>query len=178
MGGIALGAAIGFALSWVHLKVDDPEVEITLTAIAAYGGYLLGESLHVSGLLTVVAAGLVLGNYGRPRGMSERTRSAVTVFWDYVAFVLNSVVFLLIGADAPWSTLVSQVWVMLGAIFAVLADSAGSVYGFLALQRSSCSSRKLRCPPIICCSECSGLVSIDLLWRPVPHGSELAVRRY
>jgi CPA1 family monovalent cation:H+ antiporter len=90
-------------------------VEIIFTAIAAYGGYLLAEELHVSGLLTVVAAGLVLGNYGRPRGMSERTQTAVSVFWDYVAFVLNSVVFLLIGISVPLTALLGRWWVVLGA---------------------------------------------------------------
>lgn len=108
VGGVALGVAIGFVFSRLTARVDDPQVEITFTAIAAYGGYLLGEYVHVSGLLTVVGAGLVLGNYGRPRGMSMKTQTAVSLFWDYVAFVLNSVIFLLIGISVPLTTLLDQ----------------------------------------------------------------------
>ena len=57
LGGIALGVAVGFAVSLLTSRVDDFQVEITLTAIAAYGGYLVGQYLQVSGILTVVAAG-------------------------------------------------------------------------------------------------------------------------
>ena len=56
VGGVAVGLAVGFALSRLTMRVDDPQVEITFTAIAAYGSYLLGEAIHVSGLLAVVAA--------------------------------------------------------------------------------------------------------------------------
>jgi len=90
LGGLGLGLAVGFAASLVTSRVDDFQVEITLTAIAAYGGYLAGEYLHVSGILTVVAAGIVVGSFGRPRGMSARTQQAIDLCWDYVAFVLNS----------------------------------------------------------------------------------------
>lgn len=172
IGGILLGLAVGFVLSRLLARVDDPQIEITLTAIAAYGGYLLGESLHVSGLLTVVAAGLVLGNYGRPRAMSERTRSAVSVFWDYVAFVLNSVVFLLIGADAPWSTLAGEGWVVLGAVGAVLAARAVSVYGLLALLRPLGRHINLRWQHLIFWSGLRGAIAIALLLSLTRTGSE------
>ncbi|MEO8744232.1 MAG: sodium:proton antiporter [Candidatus Dormiibacterota bacterium] len=171
-GGIALGLAIGFVLSRLLARIDDPQVEITITAIAAYGGYLLGESLHVSGLLTVVAAGLVLGNYGRPRAMSERTRSAVSVFWDYVAFVLNSVVFLLIGADAPWSILASQIWVVLAAFVAVLAARAVSIYGLLAVLRPFGRRVNLRWQHLIFWSGLRGAIAIALLLSLTKTGSE------
>ncbi|MDQ6885267.1 MAG: sodium:proton antiporter [Candidatus Dormibacteraeota bacterium] len=172
VGGIALGLAIGFGLSRLMARVDDPQVEITLTAIAAYGGYLLGESLHVSGLLTVVAAGLVLGNYGRPRAMSERTRSAVSVFWDYVAFVLNSVVFLLIGADVPWTTLFNQWWVVLGAVLAVLVARAVSVYGLLALLRPFGRHINLRWQHVIFWSGLRGAIAVALLLSLTQSGPE------
>ncbi len=69
---------------------DDRRLEITLTTIAAYGAYLMADSLHVSGVIAVLVAGLVLGNYGRQKGMSVSTQIAVNAFWDYMAFVANS----------------------------------------------------------------------------------------
>ena len=172
-GGVALGIAIGFVLSRLMTRIDDHQVEITVTAIAAYGGYLLGEAIHVSGLLTVVGAGLVLGNYGRPRAMSERTQSAVSVFWDYVAFVLNSVVFLLIGADVPWSAFSNQVWVILGAVLALLIARAASVYGLLALLRPLGRPINLRWQHLIVWSGLRGAIAIALLLSLGGSGGEL-----
>jgi CPA1 family monovalent cation:H+ antiporter len=133
VGGCLLGAAVGALLSLATLHIDDAQVEITLTVIAAYGGYLLAGYLHVSGILCVVFAGLVMGNFGRSRGMSERTQAAVTVFWDYVAFFLNSVVFLLIGLSVPWSLLLAHWPLSLAAAAIVLLSRAATVYPVFAL---------------------------------------------
>jgi monovalent cation:H+ antiporter, CPA1 family len=133
IGGLGLGLGVGLLLSFVTSRIDDFPVEITLTAIGAYGSYLLAESLGLSGILAVVAAGLVLGNLGRPRAMSARTREAVTLFWDYVAFLLNSVVFLLVGLDVPWSEVRGQLpGIVVAAVIALLARAV-AVYGVLGL---------------------------------------------
>lgn len=172
VGGLAVGLAIGFAMSRLTSHVDDPQVEITLTAIAAYGGYLLGEYVHVSGLLVVVAAGLVMGNYGRPRGMSERTQTAVSIFWDYVAFVLNSLVFLLIGASVPIATLAGQTGlVVLGAALVVLLARAITVYGLLGLMRPLGRGINLRWQHLVVWSGIRGAIAVALLLsltRPGP----------
>jgi monovalent cation:H+ antiporter, CPA1 family len=132
-GGIGLGLGIGLVLSFVTSRIDDFPVEITLTGIGAYGSYLLAESLHLSGILAVVAAGLVLGNLGRPRAMSARTQEAVTLFWDYIAFLLNSVVFLLVGLDVPWSEVRSLLpGIVVAALIALLARAV-AVYAVLGL---------------------------------------------
>jgi monovalent cation:H+ antiporter, CPA1 family len=135
LGGIALGVTVGFAISLVTSRVDDFQVEITLTAIAAYGGYLAGQYLQVSGILAVVAAGIVVGSFGRPRGMSARTQQAIDLFWDYVAFLLTSLAFLLIGLQVPWRSLLANAgFVALAAIIALLARAA-TVYLVLGLLR-------------------------------------------
>ena len=97
LGGAALGAALGYAGSKLTSYVDEARIEITLTTIIAYGSYLAAEHLHVSGVIATVAAGLVVGNVGVVEGMSSRTRVALVGFWEYLAFVINSLLFLLIG---------------------------------------------------------------------------------
>src|SRR5207249_1539302 len=77
IGGAALGAGIGWLASHVHFALDDHLVEITLTTVVAFGSFLAAEALHVSGVIAVVAAGLVVGNYGMPNSMSAGTRLAV-----------------------------------------------------------------------------------------------------
>ena len=101
------------AVSQISKHVDDPMIEITLTTIAAYGSFLAAEHFHYSGVIATVAAGMLCGNYGARVGMSPSTRIAVETFWEYVAFALNSIVFLLIGLEvnsAPCWPLGRRYW--------------------------------------------------------------------
>ncbi len=98
VGGTALGALLGAAATRLHQNLDDHLVEITLTTLVAFGSYLAAETLHVSGVMAVVAAGLVLGNFGQ-QAMTPGVRLAVTAFWEYAGFVVNSLIFLLVGIE-------------------------------------------------------------------------------
>jgi len=98
-GGILIGLAGGFLVSRLVRLIDEPLIETTLTIVTAYGIYLLADTLHTSGILAVIFAGLVLGSYGRLIGMSERTREDVDNFWSVVAFIANALLFLLVGAE-------------------------------------------------------------------------------
>ena len=161
-GGIGLGLGVGLLLSFVTSRIDDFPVEITLTGIGAYGSYLLAESLHLSGILAVVAAGLVLGNLGRPRAMSVRTQEAVTLFWDYVAFLLNSLVFLLVGLDVPWSEVRSQLpGIIVAALIALLARAL-AVYAVLGLLHPLPWRVSLRWQHLIVWSGLRGAIAVAL----------------
>jgi CPA1 family monovalent cation:H+ antiporter len=108
-------------------RTDDHLVEITFTTVAAYGSFLLAEHLHLSGVLATLGAGLMMGNLGPLGIITDRGREAVQAFWEYAAFVANSLVFLLIGmreADqsflAAWHSIVPALaLVTLGRAFAV-----------------------------------------------------------
>ncbi|MBN1665622.1 MAG: Na+/H+ antiporter [Anaerolineales bacterium] len=127
-GGLAIGFVLGILISNLISRVDDPLIETTLTAVLAFGSYLVAEQLHVSGVLAVVAAGLVSGNIG-PRGMSPSTRMLVFNFWEIAAFLANSFIFLLIGLQIDLLILFANWKVSLWAIAAVLAARAVSIYG-------------------------------------------------
>lgn len=128
LGGAAIGLGMGYVVSRVTQRVDDPQVEITLTTILAYGSFLIAEHFHLSGVIAVVAAGLMIGNFGAQVGMSSRTRVAVWSFWEYVGFVINSLVFLLIGIEVHVVSLLEYWQPIMLAIAAVLAGRALSVY--------------------------------------------------
>ncbi len=127
-GGLAVGLLLGIIFSQITRRIDDALIETTLTGVLAFGAYLIAEEFHVSGVLAVVAAGLVAGNVG-PRGMSPSTRVLVFNFWEIMAFLANSMVFLLIGLQIDLSLLLANWQVILWAIIAVLAARAVSVYG-------------------------------------------------
>jgi len=119
VGGIALGAIIGLLATRVHLEIDDHLVEITLTTIVAFGSYLAAETLHVSGVMAVVSAGLVVGNFGQS-AMSPSTRLAMTAYWEYAGFVVNSLIFLLIGIEVALVNWRDKIGLALGAALLVL----------------------------------------------------------
>jgi CPA1 family monovalent cation:H+ antiporter len=98
-GGTLIGLAGGFLVSRLVRLIDEPLIETTLTIVTAYGIYLLADTLHTSGILAVIFAGLVLGSYGRHIGMSEQTLEGVDNFWSVVAFIANALLFLLVGAE-------------------------------------------------------------------------------
>ena len=133
--GVAIGAAAGFAASHVIQRIDDPMIEITLTTIAAYGSFVAAEEFHASGVIATVTAGVLCGNYAAPRGMSPTTRVAVESFWEYLAFALNSLVFLLIGLEVQVSRLVAAWRPILLAFVAVTAGRAFVVFLASALLR-------------------------------------------
>lgn len=133
-GALALGAAVGVLGSTVLLRIDDALLETTITLIMAYGGFLLADQLGVSGPLETVVAGLLLGARGS-RVMSPTTRLQARATWDFLDFLANSLLFLLIGlqlhplgtASAAW--LGGRVWwPLVVAIFAVVVARAVVVW--------------------------------------------------
>lgn len=134
-GGLAIGIVLGVFASQIIGRIDDPLVETTLTTVLAYGAFLIGEhGLHVSGVLAVVAAGIVNGNTG-PRGMSPTTRVVVFNFWEYAAFLANSLIFLLIGLTIDIADLLNNLPAIGIAILAVLLARALGIYGLSIFNR-------------------------------------------
>ncbi len=99
IGGGGIGVLLGLAMAKVMSLVDDHLIEITLTTVLAFSAYLLAEHLHVSGVMAVIGAGLMTGNYSTRLAMSPTTRISVSDFWEYAAFAVNSVLFLMIGIE-------------------------------------------------------------------------------
>ena len=134
-GGLLVGTAAGLLTSQLIGRIDNYLVETTLTTVLAYGSYLLAEYvLGVSGVLAVVAAGLVSGRIG-PRGMSPTTRIVVFNFWEFAAFLANSLIFLIIGLEIDLKMLVDNAPAIGWAILAVLIARALTVYGLSILRK-------------------------------------------
>ncbi|GGH82777.1 CPA1 family monovalent cation:H+ antiporter [Filimonas zeae] len=99
LGGLALGAAIGFVAVKALKSIDHYKVEVMITLAVVMGGYYLAGSLGVSGPLTMVAAGIIIGNYGKTFAMSDLTRDYLEKFWELVEEILNIMLFVLIGFE-------------------------------------------------------------------------------
>ena len=95
-GSLLCGAVVAGIVLLLAGATDDHLVEITFTAVAAFGSFLVAEHFHLSGVLACLTTGLILGNVGH-LAIAPKERKAVEEFWEYAAFVANSLIFLLIG---------------------------------------------------------------------------------
>ena len=99
VGGAVLGLGLGWLTFRLMRRIDDYSLEVLLTLGLAFGGYQLAVWLHVSAPIMAVCAGLLIGDVGAARGMSEETRKYVDAFWKLIDEILNAVLFLLIGIE-------------------------------------------------------------------------------
>ncbi len=133
-GGFLLGIGVGWLVSLLLRRIDDRLVVITVTVAVAYGMYLLGTALHTSGLLAVVGAGLVMGSYGRKNAISPRTIEAADDVWEFINYLANSLLFLLLGFELALTHIVQS---FSGIFFGLLGAVIGRVlmiYVFIPLQ--------------------------------------------
>jgi len=136
-GSIALGLALGWIVYILLRGIDDYKTEVLLTLALAAGGYCFAEAIHVSAPITMVIAGLVIGNHGRAFVMSDKTRKHLDMFWELLDDILNAILFLLIGLEIM---VMPVTWPMLAiglaAILATLAGRFVSVALPITLMRS------------------------------------------
>ena len=100
-GGIVAGIIIGYIFIQIHKKIThNAVVETSLTLLAPYIAYLSAEKIHVSGVLSVVCAGLML-TWRAPEIFSYQTRIRTNIVWDTIIFLLNGVIFIVIGLQLP-----------------------------------------------------------------------------
>jgi monovalent cation:H+ antiporter, CPA1 family len=99
LGGVLYGASLGLVAFHLLKRIDNYGIEILITLAVVTGGYALASTIHVSGPLAVVIAGLFIGNRGRAFAMSDITREHLDIFWMVVDEILNAVLFVLIGLE-------------------------------------------------------------------------------
>ena len=176
-GGIVLGLALGWVISRLIARIDDYLIEITLTTVLAYGAYLLAEQLQFSGVLAVVAAGLITGSLG-PQGMSPTTRIVLYNFWEYITFLVNSLVFLLIGMQVDINSLLVAWQPILWAIGAVLLARLVVVYGLSWITGRLSEPISMRWRHIMAWGGLRGALSLALaLSLPVTFGPDRELLR-
>lgn len=135
IGGVLVGIALGYLSVGLFSQTDDPLSVILLTVAVALGAFQLGEFFHVSGVVSVVAAGLIVGNLGLSRNTSASTQVTLFSFWEFAGFGVNTFIFLLIGLEINLFSLWQN---LLGVFLALIAYQVGrllTVYPLLSLVR-------------------------------------------
>ena len=134
LGGVAVGAICVGASIMVAWRTSEHLIEAALTTVAAFGSFFLAEQLNVSGVLATVTTGLIMGNLGvsteKEKGfLSSKGREFILGFWDFAAFLANSVIFLLIGVTVATMPFHSYgIAVLLTAVVVTLLGRALTVY--------------------------------------------------
>ncbi len=131
LGGTAIGLAVGFLGLALLRFAEDAPLEILATLVIAYGSYLAADLLHASGIVAVVVAGIVVARYGSRIGRLHGPQ--LLGFWNLLAFVLNAMLFILVGAALPATTLLPVAGLVLVAFLIMLVTRAVPVYGLLGL---------------------------------------------
>lgn len=118
IGGAVFGLVIGYIAYRMIRSIDSYHVEVLITLGLVLGGYALALHLHVSGLIAMVVAGLLIGNHGRALAMSDETRVRIDTFWEIVDELLNAVLFVLIGLEIVVLTFSGQM--LLAAVLMIV----------------------------------------------------------
>jgi len=129
VGGAVIGLAVGFLGVALMRAAEDAPLEILATLVIAYGSYLAADIVHASGIVAVVAAGVVIARYGSTTGKLHGTQ--LIGFWNLLAFVLNAILFILVGAALPASKLLPVAGLVIAAFVIMLVTRAVPVYGLL-----------------------------------------------
>ena len=101
VGGLGIGLLIGVVVGWLEMFIDDGPVELVVSLVVPYAAYLAGERAHASGVLAVVACGIYMSRKST-RFFSPQVRLQVNGAWDALTFMLNGLVFVLIGLQLPY----------------------------------------------------------------------------
>jgi CPA1 family monovalent cation:H+ antiporter len=137
LGALLAGAIVAGIILLVAGRTEDHLVEITLTTIAAFASFMLAEHFHASGVLATLTTGLIVGNVGWRGAISEGARDHVTSYWEYVAFLANSVIFLVIGIHETHQPFALLSWPIAIALTATLLARLLSISPLaLLFQRS------------------------------------------
>jgi monovalent cation/hydrogen antiporter len=99
-GGIAIGLLVGYLLAEIRKRLDDPATEATMSLFSGYAAFLPADQLGLSGVLATVACGLYLG-YRAPELQGPQTRLQTLTLWEFLTFILNATLFVLIGLQLP-----------------------------------------------------------------------------
>jgi monovalent cation:H+ antiporter, CPA1 family len=178
VGGLLLGALLGWIVFKVMRHIEDHLLENALCLVLAYGSFWLAEVMHLSGVIGTVMAGLMIGNYGRRLSMSEKTTQTVEIFFESIGFLINSLLFILIGLElreVPGNIMWMTVFV---AIAAMLIGRAAVSYSFYWLLNQVGTRRPKKWKHILFWGGLRGSIPIALLlqlpnegvlvpWRPV-----------
>jgi CPA1 family monovalent cation:H+ antiporter len=185
LGGLVLGAALGYVAFQVMRRIEDHLLENAICLVLAYGTFWLAEVLHLSGVIATVMSGLLIGNHGAHLSMGARTRETIESFLESIDFLINSLLFILIGLELreiPAAVGVDPWRLVIVAILAMLIGRATVSYTFYWALNQVGTRRPGSWKHVLFWGGLRGSIPIALLLHlpladRLPEGSPLATWR-
>ena len=177
-GGVVVGIGVTGLMLAVAGRTDDHLVKIMLTTVAAYGSFLIAEHFHMSGVLASLTAGILAGNTKGVCAEGDSGYTHVLAFWEYAAFLVNSVVFILIGGHEAHQPLRLYAAAAGIAVVIVLLGRMLAVYPIAALARRTAFAVDLRYQHVLVWGGLRGALALALalaLPEGVPEQREIVV---
>ena len=142
VGGITSGLIVGYVCLWIAGRTTDHLVELALTTVAAFGSFWIAEQfgyagVHFSGVLASMTAGLLVGNTTELGFVTERGDESIEDFWEFIAFVVNSIIFIILGINEAAQDFENAALAIGVAIVAVIIARAFAIYPISALYSKS-----------------------------------------
>jgi monovalent cation:H+ antiporter, CPA1 family len=163
LGGLVIGLLLGYVGSEGIKRINSYNVTVMITLAIVMGGYLVTKYLHISGPLTMVAAGLVIGNYGKATAMSAADKDYLDKFWELIDEILNAMLFLIIGFELLLIADIREYWMVglitIGIVLLARFFPSGSRSDLFPTLESS-TQRPL---PFSCGVDC--VVAFQSRWR-------------
>jgi CPA1 family monovalent cation:H+ antiporter len=177
-GGLLLGIVLGWIVYKIMRHLEDHLLENALCLVLAYGSFWVAEVINLSGVITTVMAGLMIGNYGRRLSMSEKTTQTVEIFFESIDFLINSILFILIGLELRTAQAGNMWMTVFVAVAAMMISRAAVSYCFYWLLNQWGTKRPQKWKHILFWGGLRGSIPIALLlqlpnegvletWRPV-----------
>lgn len=137
IGGAIVGAGVAVIALLIIGRTKDHLAELAMTTFAAFGSFWAAEHFGLSGILSTTASGLIIGNRIGRGSITMRGEESMEHFWEFAAFVSNSVIFIILGINLASQDFESSGLLVLFAIIAVLAGRVAAVYPLSALYGRS-----------------------------------------
>ncbi|MFP6805872.1 MAG: cation:proton antiporter [Pseudomonadales bacterium] len=134
LGGVVVGSVLAVVVGMTLGSIEsDADVEITLTTILAYFSFIIAEHVfHVSGIMAVVAAGIIIGSWGKSK-ISPSTSEFMEHFWEYLAFIANALIFVMVGLQIDILALWASIDLIALVVVAMLISRALVIFTFVPL---------------------------------------------
>ncbi len=134
VGGVLVGWSLALLTGLLLGNIEsDPDIEITLTTILAYFSFIIAEHVfHVSGIMAVVAAGLTIGSWGKSK-ISPSTEEFMVHFWEYLSYLANALIFLMVGMQIDLVVLVDSIGLIACVVVAMLVSRLVVVFGLVPI---------------------------------------------
>jgi monovalent cation:H+ antiporter, CPA1 family len=136
-GGLLIGALVAGIALMLTSTTNDHLIELVLSTLVAYGSFLLAEDFHVSGVLSTLTAGILVGNFGFPTAYTDKGRAFMMDFWEFMAFIANSIIFFLIGVREANQSFWNAIGIVAIAILVVTLGRAAAIYPLSMLFHKS-----------------------------------------